>query len=412
MMKTSGCVVRAFLPALILIATSCSAVAATPAVIHRLDDTTISIADAEAFAKKTLEANHVTGAQIAVLDHGQLVWSAAFGQRRKATDPAPALPMDTQTTLWAASITKSVFATYVMQLVERGEFDLDLPIARQLPQPLDAYEPYKQKASAIVHDAAWSTVTPRMCFNHTSGLANFADIEPDKKMHLRFKPGTQFLYSGECINLVQFVIEQKMGKPLDQVLQEAIFAPLGMTRTGLIYRTEFADDVADRYDLNEVFRSQTKRFPARGAGSMTSRAEDLAGFASALFAGKIIKPATQKAMLAPTFKIRTEHEFGLTDHEGLGKEGPAVGLAYGVGWGLLTHTHFGPAFFKEGHGDGAQNYMICFERRQACMIILTNSDNGELAFKPLLETILGDTVTPWEWEGYTPSYIEESRKHQ
>jgi CubicO group peptidase (beta-lactamase class C family) len=412
MMKISGYVVRAFLLVSTLIAASYTAFAATPAVIHRLDDTVISIADAEAFVKKTLEANHVTGAQIAVLDQGQLVWSAAFGLRRKATDTTPALPMDTQTTIWAASITKSVFATYVMQLVERGEFDLDLPIVRQLPQPLDTYEPYKQKASAIVHDAAWPVVTPRMCFDHTSGLANFADIEPDKKMHLRFKPGTEFLYSGECINLVQFVIEQKMGKPLDQLLQEAIFAPLGMTRTGLIYRTEFAGDVADRYDLNEVFRSQTKRFPARGAGSMTSSAEDLARFASALFAGKIIKPATQKALLAPTFKIRTEHEFGLTDHEGLGKEGPAVGLAYGVGWGLLMHTRFGPAFFKEGHGDGAQNYMICFERRQACMIILTNSDNGELAFKPLLNTIFGDTVTPWEWEGYTPSYIEESRKHQ
>ena len=411
-MKISGCVVRAFLLVSTLNAVSYGALAATPAEIHRLDGTTISIAEAEAFAMRTLEVNHVTGAQIAVLDHGQLVWSAAFGFRRKATDTTPALPMDTQTTLWAASITKSVFATYVMQLVERGEFDLDLPIARQLPQPLDAYEPYKQKASAIVHDAAWPDVTPRMCFNHTSGLANFADIEPDKKMHLRFKPGTQFLYSGECINLVQFVIEQKMGKPLDQILQEAIFAPLGMTRTGLIYRTEFADDVADRYDLNEVFRSQTKRFPARGAGSMTSSAEDLACFASALFAEKIIKPATQKAMLAPTFKISTEHEFGLSAHEGLGKEGPAVGLAYGVGWGLLTHTRFGPAFFKEGHGDGAQNYMICFERSQACMIILTNSDNGELAFKPLLETILGDTVTPWEWEGYTPSYIEASRKVQ
>lgn len=31
--------------------------------------------------------------------------------------------------------------------------------------------------------------------------------------------------------------------------------------------------------------------------------------------------------------------------------------------------------------------MICFERRQACLILLTNSDNGESAFRPLLETI-------------------------
>jgi hypothetical protein len=55
--------------------------------------------------------------------------------------------------------------------------------------------------------------------------------------------------------------------------------------------------------------------------------------------------------------------------------------------------------------------MICFERRRTCMVILTNSDNGELAFRPLFEGILGDTVTPWEWEGYTPAYIEQSRKN-
>ena len=48
-----------------------------------------------------------------------------------------------------------------------------------------------------------------MLLSHTSGLANFAFIEPDKKMHLHFKPGTQSVYSGEGINLVQFVIEQQ-----------------------------------------------------------------------------------------------------------------------------------------------------------------------------------------------------------
>ena len=58
----------------------------------------------------------------------------------------------------------------------------------------------------------------------------------------------------------------------------------------------------------------------------------------------------------------------------------------------------------------AQNYFICFERRKPCTIVLTNSDNGELAFQPILEHILGDTVTPWEWEGYTQSYLEASRK--
>jgi CubicO group peptidase (beta-lactamase class C family) len=186
-------------------------------------------------------------------------------------------------------------------------------------------------------------------------------------------------------------------------MQEALFTPLGMTRTGIIYREEFAADVADRYDANEKFRSQTKRFPARAAGSMTTSADDLARFLTALFEGKIIRPQTMSAMLKPYFTIRTKHQFpAANETPGESKEATSVGLAYGAGWGLLTHTPYGPAFFKEGHGDGAQNYLICFERRQACMILLTNSDNGELAFRPLLEKIFGDSVTPWEWEGYTP----------
>jgi CubicO group peptidase (beta-lactamase class C family) len=386
--------------------------ALAPGVIHaqtiqRLDGSKITIAEADSFAKTTLSAAHVTGAQLVVIDGGRTVWSAAYGLRRRE----PPLPMDRETTTWAASITKSVFSTYVMQLVERGEFNLDEPVAKQLPKPLNEYEPYRDSASELVKDPAWPSVTPRMLLAHSGGLLNFAFIEPDKKMHLHSKPGTQFSYSGEGFNLVQFVIEQKKGKPLDQLMQEAFFTPLGMTRTGIIYRQEFEADVADRYDPDEKFRSQTKRFPAHAAGSMTTSADDLARFVSALFAGKILKASTQAEMLRPFIAINSLHQFG-APNEGVGKEAEQVGLAYGVGWGLLTHTRFGPAFFKEGHGDGAENYMICFERRKACMILLTNSDNGELVFRPLLEKILGDTVTPWEWEGYTPERIMESRKQQ
>ena len=125
-----------------------------------------------------------------------------------------------------------------------------------------------------------------------------------------------------------------------------------------------------------------------------------------------VDQATMQAMLTPFVQIRTLHQFAQQADEPEGREAAAVSLAYGMGWGLLTKTRFGPAFFKEGHGDGAQNYMICFTKHRDCMIILTNSDNGELAFKPLLEGVLGDTVTPWEWEGYTREGILASRQHQ
>lgn len=370
-------------------------------VIRRLDGTTIPVAEAEAFARKTLEAAHVTGAQLVVVDRGQLVWSAAFGLRQKNPD----LPMTTETMLWAGSITKSVFGTYVMQLVEREGFQLDIPIAEQLPKALDGYEAYRESAADLVADPRWKRVTPRILLSHTSGLGNLAMFEPDKKMHLHSDPGSRYQYSGDGLNLIQLVLEQKKGKLLDPLMQEALFSPLNMKRTGIIYRAEFGENVADRFGAEEQFLAKTRRFPARAAGSMMTSAEDLAKFVSALFAGKILREDTRKMMFEPAVKIRTVHQFPMANDAAEGLEAARVGLAYGMGWGLLTKTKYGKAFFKEGHGDGAQNYMICFEKRQTCMIALTNSDNGELAFRALFEKILGNTVTPWEWESYTPEAI-------
>jgi CubicO group peptidase (beta-lactamase class C family) len=375
--------------------------------IRRLDGTRLATSAASKLARETLEAQHVTGAQIVIVERGRLVWSEAFGMR--SLDPP--LPMQRTTRTWAASIAKGIFATYVMQLAERGELDLDVPVARLLPKPLDQYEPYAPKASLLVQDPQWPLVTPRMLLTHTSGLLNFAFLEPDEKLRLHFPPGSRYWYSGEGYNLLQFAIEQQKGRPLDALMQEAIFAPAGMTGTGMVYRKEFEADIADRFGADGKFLAKTRRYPARAAGSMTSTAEDLARFTSAFFAGKLIKPATRAKMLAPAIPIRTLHQFALAAGEPEGAEARNVGLAYGTGWGLLTRTPYGRAFFKEGHGDGAQNYLICFERRQTCMIILTNSDNGELAFRPLLEGILGDTVTPWEWEGYTPELIAAQRKN-
>ena len=48
---------------------------AAPSTIRRLDGTRISIKDAADFARKTLTAANVTGAQMAVVDGGKLVWS-------------------------------------------------------------------------------------------------------------------------------------------------------------------------------------------------------------------------------------------------------------------------------------------------------------------------------------------------
>jgi CubicO group peptidase (beta-lactamase class C family) len=361
---------------------------AEPLQIRRLDGSAISVVEADRMAAEVLRANGVTGAQMAVIDRGRVVWMRAFGMRRLE----PALQMRTDTSIWAASITKGVFADYV---VGHSGVALDVPVARQLGARLESFKEYTEKATVLVADPQWPLVTPRMLLAHTSGLANFAFLEPDKKMHLHAAPGAAYRYSGEGLNLLQLLVEQKQGRPLDVLMQEAMFGPLGMTRTGLIFRQEFADNVADRFGADGKFLAQTRRFPARAAGSMATTVEDLAKYAVALMNGRTVKTLTK-----PVVPIRTVHQFPVAGDAMEGEEAGRVGLAYGMGWGLLTKTRFGPAFFKEGHGDGAVNYMICFPKRKACMILLTNSENGNRAFRPLLEGIFGNTVTPWEWEGY------------
>jgi CubicO group peptidase (beta-lactamase class C family) len=87
-------------------------------------------------------------------------------------------------------------------------------------------------------------------------------------------------------------------------------------------------------------------------------------------------------------------------------ENEAIRLSYGLGWGVFW-TPYGRAFFKEGHDDGWRNYAVCFDKPGTGIVIMTNSSNGEGIFKELLETILRNTFTPVEWEGYAPYNAEK-----
>src|SRR2546421_11717115 len=87
----------------------------------------------------------------------------------------------------------------------------------------------------------------------------------------------------------------------------------------------------------------------------------------------------------------------------------AIRLSYGLAWGLYW-TPYGKAFFKEGHDDGWRNYTVCFEKPKTGILIMTNSANGEGIYKELLETLLKNTFTPIEWEGFIPYDKRPPRK--
>ncbi len=217
-----------------------------------------------------------------------------------------------------------------MLQVEEHRLDLYQPIAEMLARPLDEYEPYRETAVDLVLDRRWRRVTPRMMLAHSSGLANFAALEPDRRLHLHFAPGSRFAYSGDGLNLLQFAMEQRSKESLDATMQRDLFGPLKMNQTGMVWSAEFDRDRALRYGTDGSLIGATHRDRARAAGSMTTSVRDLTVFLEALFGGRVLRAAAMRQMFSPQIVIHSAHEFPSLD-PATGNDGEKVGELYARG---------------------------------------------------------------------------------
>ena len=57
----------------------------------------------------------------------------------------------------------------------------------------------------------------------------------------------------------------------------------------------------------------------------------------------------------------------------------------------------GPGFFKGGYNDSTRNMLVCLERGQRCVLLLSNDARAEAASPMILRSILGETGMPWGW---------------
>ena len=110
-------------------------VAAQQSSIRRLDGTTISSAEIDATVTRLMQAAEVPGVGIAIFNDNKIVYLKAYGVRDKEKN----LPLTPDSVMTAASLSKSAFATVVMELVEQGVLDLDKPVYQYLPKPLPDY---------------------------------------------------------------------------------------------------------------------------------------------------------------------------------------------------------------------------------------------------------------------------------
>jgi CubicO group peptidase (beta-lactamase class C family) len=369
-----------------------SVAAGQPATVARLDGSTIPAAEIDRTMTRLMKAAEVTGAGIAILNHGKVAYLKAYGYRDKEKN----LPLTVDSVMSAASISKVAFAYLAMELVDDGMLDLDKPIYQYLPKPLPEYPKYAD----LANDPRYKRFTARMLLSHTSGFANWRWMEDDRKLKIHFEPGSRYAYSGEGIDLLQLVVETTTKKPLDELMQQRVFEPLGMTRTSMIWQERFESDYANGYDEYGRSVGAHRWKNADAAGSMQTTVSDQARFLLAVMDGRLLRSKTRTQMLSPQVQILSMHQFPTLSDETT-DENKSIRLSYGLAWGLYR-TPYGGVFFKEGHDDGWRNYAVCFDQEKTGLVIMTNSGNGEGIFKEVLETVLKDTFTPIEWEGYTP----------
>ena len=350
---------------------------------------------------KLMTRTHANGMAVAVIDHGKVGYVHAYGIRNAAGDP-----LTTDTIMYGASLTKTVFAYTVLQLVDQGKLKLDTPIKEDLEKPLptygpdpvfpDKYGPYKD----LAEDPRWEKITPRMCLTHSTGFSNFFFIEPDHKLRIHFDPGTRYSYSGEGLILLQFVIEhgrKAQGLGLDVGdLTKANFDRLGMTRTSLVWRKDFAANLADGWNDQGHPQEHDQRSKVRAAGSMDTTISDLSKFAAALVRGDGLSAGSRAEMTKPLLHITTAHQFPTFLPE-LPTKDQRKDLYAGLGVVVFDGPQ-GHGFYKGGHDDGTANTMVCIEASQRCVVILSNDVRAEAGFAELVKFILGDTGVPYDWE--------------
>lgn len=353
------------------------------------------VADPATVAKTAKQAMTATGARglaIAVIDQGKVVSVQSFGERN-----AKGEPLTPQTIMYGASLTKAVFAYTVLRLVDEGKVDLDKPIANMLEKPLpdygnlDAYGNWGDLAG----DERWRAVTPRHILNHSTGFANFSFLEPDEKLRFHFDPGSRYGYSGEGIMLLQFGLDKGLGLDTGKEVQRLVFDPLKMPNSSLVWRPDFAANYADGWTLDGSVEAHDERGRVRMAGSMDTTITDLANFAAALVSGEGLSKKARAELFRPGLPIRSAGQFPTLAGD-VPEAQQHKGLAASVG--LITYSGpQGPAFFRGGHNDSTGNTLVCVEKGQRCVLIMSNDVRAEAAFPMIVRDILGETGTPWRW---------------
>jgi len=279
-----------------------------PSRISRLP--AVSLADNRSSIDQAVEAGLLSGAVTCVWQRGKVLQVNEIGHR----DVEAKLPMRRDTIFRIASMTKPVTVAAAMSLIEQGKLSLSDAVARWVPE-LDEMTVLVDPAGPLDRIVpARRPITVEDLMTHRSGLAySFSAVGPISRAYAKVslrqdaddwlaeiarlplvhQPGDLLTYS-HATDVLGILLSRVEGKPLQTVLAERIFEPLGMTDTGFWVSPEKRDRAATMYrlDLTDGLRHDAMgpvpvrepRFPQGGAG-LVCTVDDYLAFARMLLGG-------------------------------------------------------------------------------------------------------------------------------
>ena len=357
--------------AVLLIVPRAVATQASPA--ERVD--TVSIARA---VDAWMQEHRAPALSVAIALDGQPTWSGGFG----FADPTHGVRATSRTSYRLASVTKSITATAVMMLAEKGALDLDAPIQRYCPAYPEKRWPITARLllahlAGVRHHSLREVMRPNT--RHYESVASA--LEYFKDDDLVAQPGTRYRYSSLGYTILGCAIEGAAGTSYASFVREHIFAPAGMIDTiPEDVRTSSSGGTA--YFSKGLLYKMTGRFARRTtaqsidvsdrlpAGGLLSTVDDMVRFAIALQYGHLVSDSTRELMWT---RQRT------SDGEPL--------EFYGLGWLVADADSQRPKrVWNDGSQPGTRTYLYLRPTQGIVIALATNMEGA--ACEELIPAIL------------------------
>lgn len=230
----------------------------------------------------------IAGVSALIYEQNNEVYFNAFGMADRENN----IPMDRNTIVQIYSMTKPITGVALMQLYERGKFQLDSPLSKYAPEfeQTKVFVEVDENGNNVLEEPE-RPISIRDITRHTAGFATdrnalgigklLEDANPGDrnntlsqfaqqlaKVPLAFQPGTQWRY-GPSVDVQAYLVEKLSGQPFDEYLQQHIFDPLGMDNTSYYVPEEKRSSYAALYRRSD--EGELSRVPDEEARSFNTQ---------------------------------------------------------------------------------------------------------------------------------------------